>query len=158
MNMAESDITRLWTFADGTTAPDAPSPVSDVQVNAFEQRFGVKLPSALIELYRQQNGGFSERHLAAFWSIERGSNTDITSLQVLVTDYHEDADLETEWAQRLGDLTRIVVILGDGHFYFVLNYNDMRDGEPSVWYMADCVTRSTSKTFANWLFSDGGAA
>ncbi|QDT99595.1 SMI1/KNR4 family protein [Gimesia aquarii] len=155
--MATNDITRLWTFSDGSQAPDAPPPVTDAQLDEFEIRYGIKLPPEMIKLYQQQNGGFSERHLFSFWSIQLGKNSDITTLSSLIDDHDEDG-LESIWKKQLGDLNRVFIILGDGHFYFVLNYNEIRDGQPIVWYVSDEVVRSTSLNFADWLFSDGGAA
>ncbi|QDU08400.1 hypothetical protein [Gimesia aquarii] len=102
-------------------------------------------------------GGFSERHLFSFWSIQLGKNSNITTLQSLM-DYHDEDGLESIWKKQLGDLNRVFIILGDGHFYFVLNYHEIRDGQPIVWYVSDEVVRSTSFNFADWLFSDGGAA
>lgn len=156
--MTDKSITRLWTFADGTTAPDAPQPVTDEQINSLERKFLIKLPATMIELYRRQNGGFSEHHMESLWSIERGNNCDMTSLQVLATTYHEDPGLEAEWRLSLGDLSRVIVMLGDGHYYFALNYNDLHEGEPRVWYVADSIVRSTAMLFGDWLFSDGGVA
>ena len=94
--MADLGITRLWTFTDGTTAPDAAPSLTDSDVNEFKRKFGLDLPPSLIELYRQQNGGFSERHLTSLWSVERGENTDVVTLRRLASTYHKDDELESE--------------------------------------------------------------
>lgn len=152
------EISRFWKITDPTLHDgEFPLPVADYQLEAFEQKFGVPLPSQIIALYRHQNGGFSERHLGSFWSIESDEEESITTLQNLIAEVHEDATLEADWRQHLGGLDRVFAIFGDGHFYFVLNYNDLRENQPTVWYMDESTIRSTSLTFGEWLFRrDGG--
>jgi hypothetical protein len=149
--MDTNDAFRFWTLPDGSRADDASPPVPDSQIAKFSQQFGVDLPKALIELYRQQNGGFSAHFESVFWPISNGENDDMTSLGTLCETYHEDENLDRLWTSLMDDLTKVIVFLGDGHFYFVLNYNECRNGEPIVWYVDENNAKSTGQTFAEWI-------
>jgi hypothetical protein len=149
--MDTQDAIRFWTFHDGTRADDARSPVTDSQLTAFSHRFCIQLPPALIELYRQQNGGFSDRFESLLWPICTGESDDATSLRILCGTYHEDEDLERQWTSLMGDLANVIVFLGDGHFYYVLNYNRCDNGDPIVWYVDENGARSTGQSFAQWI-------
>lgn len=142
---------RFWTFPDGSRAEDRRPPVTDSQLATFAQEFGVELPTALIELYQQQNGGFSIRFESLFWPIGQGGSDDLTTLRKLCETYHENEGLERRWASLLGDLGSVIVFLGDGHFYFVLNYNDKKNKEPTVCYVDDNGVKATGHTFAEWI-------
>lgn len=149
--MDTNDAIRFWALPDGSIAEDARPPVTDAQLAMFAQRFGLELPAALVQLYRQQNGGFSVRFESLFWPIEHQENDDITNLRTLCETYHDDEAVGRLWTSWLGDVANVFVFLGDGHFYFVLNYNDRKNGEPVVYYIDDNGVKSTKQTFAEWI-------
>jgi hypothetical protein len=155
--MDTDDAIRFWTLPDGSRADDARPPVTDSQLAAFTQQFGVELPSDLVELYRQQNGGFSVRFESLFWPIAHGGNDDVTNLRTLCETYHDDEGMSRLWTSCMGDLANVFVFLGDGHFYFVLNYNDQKNGEPIVAYVDDNGVRTTGQTFAEWIVKSIGS-
>lgn len=149
--MDEAIQKQLWLLPDGEPADDAPPPLTDSQLGRFVEQFSVEPPAVMIQLYRLQNGGFVERFQSSFWPISRGENTDCTSLKVLCETYHHDEDLEQRWASNLGDLSTVIVFLGDGHFYFTLNYNHGHQEDPIVWFVDENGAKSTGKNFESWL-------
>lgn len=149
--MDSNDAVRFWTLPDGSLPEDANPPVTDAQLAFFRQQYDFQLPDALVVLYRQQNGGFSIRFESLFWPIAQGASDDVTTLHTLCETFHQDEDLERQWAILLGDLGNVLVFLGEGHFYFVLNYNQQKNGEPTVCYVDENGVRETTQTFEEWI-------
>lgn len=145
------DLQSVWLLDDGSRPPDVLPPVTVEQLDAFKARYGLDLPMAMRDLYQIQNGGFSLRYECIFWPIECGRNDDMTTLAELASSYHQDDALSDMWRNSLGDLARVVVYLGDGHFYYVLNYNDTVGVEPTVWMVTESSCKSTKETFGDWL-------
>ncbi|WP_063774166.1 SMI1/KNR4 family protein [Streptacidiphilus rugosus] len=119
----------------------AQSALTDEVVQEAEGILGVRLPAALVEILRWQNGGPVSSHWDAFptaapnsWSESHvpfeevmgiGHRTDRLSL--FDTPY-----LIGEW----GLPSPIVLLCGDGHCWIALDYRDCGwDGEPTVtWF------------------------
>ncbi|WP_308406774.1 SMI1/KNR4 family protein [Streptomyces sp. AC555_RSS877] len=122
-------------------------PLMDEMVREAERALGVRLPSALLDLLRIQNGGIVASDHDAFptsqptsWSEDHvpfdslmgiGRRDGMTSL--LDTPY-----LVEEW----GMPAPLVLLSGDGHYWIGLDYRTCgRDGEPSVtWFETDLAT------------------
>jgi hypothetical protein len=116
-------------------------PLTDAMVLDAERLLGVRLPSALLELLRVQNGGgvaeawdsfpttratsWSDSHVP-FDTLE-GIGTAEGTLSLLDT-----PDLVEEW----GLPSPLVLLTGDGHWWIALDYRECGpDGEPSVtWF------------------------
>ncbi|MFD4641961.1 SMI1/KNR4 family protein [Lentzea sp. NPDC058436] len=128
---------NFWT--DGTHGVQAP--LTDEAVREAEALLGVRLPEALLELLRVQNGGTVVDELSAHPTTERtswapdhvpfdsllGIGTAEGTLSLLDTPY-----LVEEW----GLPSPVVLLTGDGHTWIALDYRE--GGEPSVvWLDAD---------------------
>lgn len=149
----ETLLKKLWLLPDGEPAFDALPPMTETQLCRFVDQFSVELPVLMVQLYRLQNGGFADRFQSSFWSIGIGENTDCTSLQKLCKTYHDDEELEQLWSSLLGDLSNVIVFLGDGHFYFTLNYNQVEGDEPIIWFVDENGAQSTGQNFESWIRS-----
>ncbi|MFJ2170636.1 SMI1/KNR4 family protein [Streptomyces griseofuscus] len=119
----------------------AQPPLTDGLVQDAEDSLGVKLPSALLEILRVQNGGpvssrwdafptsmpnsWSESHVPFEGLMGIGRREDRQSL-------FDTSYLVGEW----GLPSAIVLLCGDGHCWIALDYRDCGpDGEPSVtWF------------------------
>lgn len=145
----------VWLLDDGQRAPDAPPPVTETQLAAFQHKYGLTLPETLQTVCKIQNGGFSLRYESSFWPIEAGQHDDMTTLQMLSKTYHQDQAIEDFWQEQLGDLSGVVVFLGDGHFYAVLNYNRLVNEEPTVEIVTESTTKPTGGSLAQWLQATG---
>lgn len=141
-------------------------PLTDEMVREAERLLGVKLPAALLDLLRVQNGGSVAAGHAAFptgrptsWSEDHvpfdalmgiGRRAGTTSL--LDTPY-----LVEEW----GMPTPLLLLSGDGHCWIGLDYRTCgRDGEPSVtWFETDhdseLVLAGDFRSFVEGLTSAG---
>ena len=142
---------NVWIMENGLRSLEAPTAVTDEQVNSFELKHGIAIPQSLVKLYKIQNGGFSLRFECFFWPIERGQDDDMTTLASLTGTYHEDATVHDLWVNQLGPLNKVFVFLGDGHFYFVLNFNRVEDGQPTVAEVTESQVRQTNFSFEQWL-------
>lgn len=126
-------------WADGTYGVQAP--LTDEAVRDAEALLGVRLPQALLELLRVQNGGTVVGERNAFPTTERtswapdhvpfdslmGIGTVEGTLSLLDTPY-----LVEEW----GLPSPVVLLTGDGHTWIALDYRE--GGEPPVvWLDAD---------------------
>lgn len=125
---------EFWT--SGTYGVQAP--LTDDAVREAEALLGVRLPEALLELLRVQNGGTVVDERSAFPTTERtswapdhvpfdslmGIGTSGGSLSLLDTPY-----LVEEW----GLPSPVVLLTGDGHTWIALDYR--AGGEPSVVWL-----------------------
>ncbi len=150
--MTPTEAQAFWNCPESEDEP--PKPATDAMIREFNNHHGISLPDSFVTLYRCQNGGASRIHYDSFWSIN-GEITPLTTLDRLCDGYH-DEDLVNAWRASLGDLSRVVVFFGDGHFYFTLNFNDTIGDEPIVWYVDDNGAKRTGLHFEDWLTSDGG--
>lgn len=128
---------RFWAHSRVGAQPR----LTDEIVVDAERILGVRLPSALLELLRVQNGGgvaepwnsfpttqptsWSDSHVP-FDTLE-GIGTAEGTLSLLDTPY-----LVEEW----GLPSPLVLLTGDGHWWIALDYRECGpDGEPSVtWF------------------------
>lgn len=152
--MTPAEARTFWHFPEAEDPP--PGPATESMIHDFNSRHGISLPESFVTLYRCQNGGASPLHDDSFWSID-GEVTPLTTLELLCDGYH-DEDLVSTWTSLLGDLSRVVVFFGDGHFYFALNFNDTIGDELIVWYVDDNGAKRTGLHFEDWLTSDGGTS
>jgi hypothetical protein len=128
---------NFWTEGTYGVQP----PLTDEAVRDAEELLGVRLPEALLELLRVQNGGTVIDERSAFPTTERtswapdhvpfdslmGIGKTEGSLSLLDTPY-----LVEEW----GLPSPVVLLTGDGHAWVALDYR--AGGEPSVvWLDAD---------------------
>ncbi|SEP95578.1 SMI1/KNR4 family protein [Lentzea albida] len=124
----------FWT--DGTYGVQAP--LTDEAVREAEALLGVRLPEALLDLLRVQNGGTVADEWSAFptteptsWAPDHvpfdslmGIGTAEGTLSLLDTPY-----LVEEW----GLPSPVVLLTGDGHTWIALDYRE--PGEPSVVWL-----------------------
>ncbi|HEX7308448.1 SMI1/KNR4 family protein [Lentzea sp.] len=119
-------------------------PLTSATVAAAEKVLGVRLPEALLELLRVQNGGTVVSGRSAFpttsatsWAPDHvpfdsvlGIGPEGNALTLLDTPY-----LVEEW----GLPSPVVLLTGDGHWWIALDYRECGpEGEPSVvWLDAD---------------------
>lgn len=130
---------KFWT--DGTYGVQAP--LTDEAVREAEALLGVRLPEALLELLRVQNGGGVVDERSAFpsepnsWAPDHapfdslmGIGAAERTMSLLDTPY-----LVEEW----GLPSPVVLLTGDGHWWIALDYRECGpDGEPPVvWLDAD---------------------
>jgi hypothetical protein len=118
-------------------------PLTDQMVVTAETELGVKLPKALIELLRIQNGGYTkgfayplnqkttwaENHvpLSALFGIVLDRNIE-TAQNIMDSEY-----MTKEW----GLPEKQVLLTGDGHWWITLDYRD--NATPSVkWIDVEC--------------------
>jgi hypothetical protein len=141
-------------------------PLTDDEVRVCEADFGLRFPQALIDLLKEQNGGYFEN------SDFKIQGTDLTINEVIGISSSEkwgrlqplsrildpenfpEEDL-AEIRDVIGDLSKIIPFDGDGHYYYALDYNRLnRSGEPTVLYLdieggASC--RKVTDSFAELL-------
>ncbi|WP_434450841.1 SMI1/KNR4 family protein [Lentzea sp. E54] len=140
-------------------------PLSDEAVRSAEEILGVRLPEALLELLRAQNGGTAVAERSAFptsratsWAPDHvpfdgvmGIGSAEGTLSLLDTPY-----LVEEW--RLP--SPVVLLTGDGHTWVALDYRECGpDGEPSVVWLdadeeAELALAPDFRTFLDGLVSD----
>jgi hypothetical protein len=119
------------------------TPLTDQAVHDAEAALGVRLPSALLELLRLQNGGGVIDARSAFptsgtsWASQHVPFEDLMGIgdakgatSLLDTPY-----LVEEW----GLPSPVVLLTGDGHWWIALDYRQSGPtGEPSVaWFDTD---------------------
>lgn len=152
--MTPAEAKAFWHFPDLEDSP--PEPATDAMIQEFNERHLLRLPDSFVALYQVQNGGLSPTHYQTFWSI----NDDVCPLTTLdqVCDGRHDDEIVGMWTKELEDLSRLVVFFGDGHFYFALNFNDLQEDEPIVWYLDDNGAKRTGMRFEPWLASEGGGS
>jgi hypothetical protein len=117
------------------------APLTDEMVVNVEGLLGVRLPAALLELLRVQNGGVVADAWNSFPTAQRTSWSDSSvpfetlmgigtaerTLSLLDTPY-----LVKEW----GLPSALVLLTGDGHWWIALDYRERApDGEPSVTWL-----------------------
>ncbi|WP_097869047.1 SMI1/KNR4 family protein [Streptomyces sp. rh34] len=140
MGRFDEVMATFWGDGDYGVQP----PLTDEMVREAERALGVRLPAALLDLLRVQNGGIVATDHDAFptsqptsWSKDHvpfdhlmgiGRRDGMTSL--LDTPYLID-----EW----GMPAPLVLLSGDGHWWIGLDYRLCgQDGEPSVtWFETD---------------------
>lgn len=140
MGRFDEVMATFWGDGDYGVQP----PLTDEMVREAERVLGVRLPAALLDLLRVQNGGIVAADHDAFptsqptsWSEDHvpfdglmgiGRRDGMTSL--LNTPYLID-----EW----GMPAPLVLLSGDGHCWIGLDYRVCgQDGEPSVtWFETD---------------------
>ncbi|MFD7379878.1 SMI1/KNR4 family protein [Streptomyces mirabilis] len=126
------------------------SPLTDAAVQEAEAQLGIRLPSALLEILRIQNGGQVASQWNAFptkvptsWSKDHvpleemmGIGRRENQLSLLDTPY-----LIEEWELP----SPLALLSGDGHCWIALDYRSCgRQGEPSVtWFDTDENTELT---------------
>jgi hypothetical protein len=116
-------------------------PLTNDAVAHAEEILGVRLPDALIELLRVQNGGSVSPDFAAFPTKERTSWADdhVPFDDVMGIGDREDSLslLDTPYLVREWGLPSPVVLLsGDGHYWVALDYRECGvQGEPSVVWL-----------------------
>jgi hypothetical protein len=122
-------------------------PLTDEAIREAEQLLDVRLPDALLELLRLQNGGGVADDRCAFptiaptsWADDHvpfedlmGIGRSASTTTLLTTPY-----LVGEW----GLPEPVVLLTGDGHYWIGLDYRECgRTGEPSVtWFDTDLET------------------
>lgn len=137
--MAEFDEIKASFWSDSTYGVQPP--LTDEAVREAEHVLGVKLPAALLDLLRIQNGG----------GIARGRRTyPISAPTSWAEDHVPFEDLmgigHTEGAVSLLDTphliqewglpTLVVLLTGDGHFWIALDYRGYGpQGEPSITWL-----------------------
>ncbi|WP_394613922.1 SMI1/KNR4 family protein [Lentzea sp. JNUCC 0626] len=116
-------------------------PLTDEAVRAAEALLGVRLPSALLDLLRVQNGGTVVDERSAFPTTERTSwapdHVPFDSLMGIGTAERGLSLLDTPYlVEEWGLPSPVVLLTGDGHTWIALDYR--AGGEPSVvWLDAD---------------------
>ncbi|MER5204933.1 SMI1/KNR4 family protein [Streptomyces sp. NPDC002825] len=121
------------------------APLSDAAVRDAEQRLGVRLPAALLELLRVRNGGVVAEswnayptHVRTSWSDDHVPFDDLMGIGDVDGDHLsilDSACLIEEW----GLPSPLVLLSGEGHWWIALDYRACgADGEPSVaWFDPD---------------------
>lgn len=141
-------------------------PLSDDEVRACEAKFGVRFPGALIDLLKEQNGGYFEnsdfklngKDFRLDEVMGLSSSASWSCIQPLDRILEPDYFLEEERAQIqevIGDAGRVFAFGGDGHFFYVLDYNRLnKAGEPTVAYIdieGAVAHRTVADSFAELL-------
>ncbi|MDG9727775.1 SMI1/KNR4 family protein [Streptomyces sp. DH41] len=137
--MARFDEVKATFWGEGLYGVQPP--LTDAVVQDAERRLGVRLPAALLEILRLQNGGLVADAWNAFptdaptsWSENhvpfddmRGIGRDDGQPSLLDSGY-----LVEEW----GLPSPLVLLSGDGHCWIALDYRTCGErGEPSVtWF------------------------
>ena len=145
--MTPTEAAEFWLFPEAEDEP--PPPASEDQIRRFNRDHQIELPESFVILYSQQNGGGTQHLPDPFWSLD-DPVCPVSSL-VTVGDWTHDEDAKRYWQMTFGDPGRVVVFFGDGHFYFALNYNELKLGEPMVWYITDDNAYSTTRSFEQWI-------
>lgn len=116
-------------------------PLTDEMVVDAERLLGVRLPSALLELLRMQNGGVVADGWNAFLTAQptswSGSHVPFDTLQGIGTAEGTLSLLDTPYlVEEWGLPSPLVLLTGDGHWWIALDYRECGpDGEPSVtWF------------------------
>lgn len=114
-------------------------PLTDAAVRAAEEKLGVRLPAAYIELLEVQNGGVAAEEFSAFpmsqptsWSHDHVGFADMMGIGTGAQTILNSPYLTEEW-EMPGEL---VLLTGDGHWWIALDYRDRDPGgePPVVWY------------------------
>jgi hypothetical protein len=123
-------------------------PLTDEEVRACETEFGVCFPAALIDLLKEQNGGYFEN-----WDFKLNgrdySIDDVTGISssakwgaiqplggVLDPEFFLPEELQ-RIREVIGDPARVLPFSGDGHYFYALDYNRLnKKGEPTVAYIS----------------------
>lgn len=118
-------------------------PLTDEAVRDAEKVLGVRLPEALLELLRVQNGGVVVDERSAFpsgptsWASDHAPFDSLMGIGAAerTTSLLDTPYLVGEW----GLPSPVVLLTGDGHWWIALDYRTCGpDGEPSVvWLDAD---------------------
>ncbi|MEU3645609.1 SMI1/KNR4 family protein [Lentzea sp. NPDC034063] len=118
-------------------------PLTDEAVRDAEKLLGVRLPEALLDLLRVQNGGVVVDERSAFpsepnsWAQDHAPFDSLMGIGVAerTTSLLDTPYLVEEW----GLPSPVVLLTGDGHWWIALDYRACGPaGEPSVvWLDAD---------------------
>jgi hypothetical protein len=118
-------------------------PLTDDMVAQAEARLGVRLPQALIDLLRVQNGGYTQgfahpMQQKTTWAEDHVPLDDLAG--IVLDPQHETAQnlLDTGYlTQEWGLPPHQVLLSGDGHYWITLDYRNGPD--PSVaWIDVEC--------------------
>lgn len=118
-------------------------PLTDEMVAQAEARLGVRLPQALIDLLRVQNGGYTQgfahpMQQKTTWAEDHVPLDDLAG--IVLDPQHETAQnlLDTGYmTQEWGLPPQQVLLSGDGHYWITLDYRNGPD--PSVaWIDVEC--------------------
>lgn len=102
--------------------PYLKNPLSDEQLDAFEQDVGYKLPRAMVDLLRVQNDGYSRYKFEGLpfemlWGI--GNNFPILTLLSREFQEFEPEELGISFS-----LDGLIAFDGNGHYYWCLDYRE----------------------------------
>jgi hypothetical protein len=124
---------------------DETPPLNDEMLSAYEVKFGIKLPSALVELLRVKNGGAidnsdfringQDHMIQVLFGISRDREYFMIRPVSEILETTDCLELIEEVEKVAGDPSRIYVFDGDGHYYHALDYNNQTAGEPSVIFI-----------------------
>jgi hypothetical protein len=141
-------------------------PLTDEEVRVCEAQFGVRFPAALIDLLKEQNGGYFENsdfklNGRDYWIEDVAgisSSAGWGAIQPLGRVIDPDFFLPEESQQIrevIGDLAKMLPFTGDGHFFYALDYNRLnKGGEPTVAYIdieGEPVHKTVADSFAELL-------
>ncbi|MFF2088423.1 SMI1/KNR4 family protein [Nocardia sp. NPDC058176] len=133
MNKLDTVLATFWEPGE-----DAPEPATDTLISSAEQTLGMRLPTLMCRLLREQNGGRVSDQWNAFRLPDPAWDEDWASLSELmgIDPDTELSILETPYLTQEWDLPAQLVLLdGDGHRWLALDYRDCGpQGEPSVAY------------------------
>jgi hypothetical protein len=152
---------EFWTGGTYGVQP----PLTAEAVRHAEEVLGVRLPEALLELLRVQNGGTVVSERSAFPTDEETSwapdHVPFDSLMGIGTAGRALTLLDTPYLVREWGLPSPVVLLtGDGHTWVALDYRECGpDGEPSVVWLdvdeeAELTLAPDFRSFLDELVSD----
>ena len=134
--MADFDEIKAAFWGDGTY--DVHAPLTDALVREAEAVLGVRLPAALLDLLRVQNGGMVACGRRRYpttaptsWADDHVPLPDLMGIGHTkgVTSLLDVPDLVEEWELPTG----VVPISGDGPTWVALDYR--RTGEPTVVWL-----------------------
>ncbi|SMD23778.1 SMI1/KNR4 family protein [Lentzea albidocapillata] len=117
------------------------APLTDEAVREAEALLGVRLPEALLELLRVQNGGGVVDERSAFPTSEPTSwapdHVPFDSLMGIGTAERTTSLLDTRYlVEEWGLPSPVVLLTGDGHWWIALDYRTCGvTGEPSVVWL-----------------------
>lgn len=117
-------------------------PLTDDLLAAAEAHFGVKLPTALVDLLRTQNGGYLENHDFKFGD-ERVSVHEILGIKLpqefsslgplLCLDEEDNAEMRESLEEQAGDPSKLIQFAAADCWSYLLDYNRLNAaGEPTV--------------------------
>ncbi|MEU4799470.1 SMI1/KNR4 family protein [Streptomyces sp. NPDC023327] len=140
MGRFDEVMATFWGDGDYGVQP----PLTDEMMREAERVLGVRLPAALIDLLRVQNGGIVAADHNAFptsqptsWSEDHVPFDDLMGIgrRDGMTSLLDTPYLIDEW----GMPAPLVLLSGDGHCWIGLDYRVCgQDGEPSVtWFETD---------------------